>query len=199
VAAVVGVEHLPELGELAEQAQRRARDFEDARARAVGDGDGGVARDAGEDRHLAEAAAGRNLADLARGIRLAVADVNVEEAVDGDVEGVAAPVALPHDLLAGPVLVEADVGADLLAVVVAAVGDDFEVEFVREVAVVAFEQLGDDVDLPDGVEDGLVLLNLCGHRPGAESGVCRCQPKGKRVRELNRFRQVKARKKTSGQ
>jgi hypothetical protein len=58
-----------------------------------------------------------------------------------------------------------DIRADLLAVVVPSVGDDFEVKLVPEVAAVLFEQVGDDVNAADGFEDGLMLLDLFGHGP----------------------------------
>ena len=125
--AVVGVEHLPELRQLAQEPERGPRHFEHLRLRPGRHADGRVAGHARQDGHLAEADAGRDFADLAVLVRLGVVDVDVELALDGDVEGVAAPVALADDLLARVVFEQVDVGADLLAVVVAPVGDDFEV------------------------------------------------------------------------
>ena len=177
VAPVGRVEPLPEGRNLPQQPQRRALDLEHGDRGLARRAHRGGARHSGEHGHLAELHPGRNLPAA----RLAVAapDPDLGPARDDDVEGIAAPVPLAHDLLARLVDEQPDVGADLLAVVVPPVDDDLEVELVLVVAVLGGGEVGDGLDARDRLEHLAARLDLSGHRcPCGLSAVSRkCLPK----------------------
>src|SRR6185369_572725 len=105
--------------------------------------------DAGQQRHLAEARARKEFPNLLlRGIHMGVANVNVERALDSDVERVSAPLTLSHDLFARLVREQADVGPDALTVrVVATLNYDFEIGSVFLLAVLFFEEFSGESEI----------------------------------------------------
>src|SRR5205085_10318528 len=89
--------------------------------------------------------------------------MNIELAVHDDIEGIAATVVLMDDLLAVFVLQQAQLRANLLAIVVAPVSGHFEVELKLKMPVVLLDQFREDVHLLDGVQNSLMFCDFLRH------------------------------------
>ncbi len=97
-------------------------------------------------------------------MRACIAGVNVERAFDGDVESVSAPLALSHDLFAGIVGEQADVGADALSVrVIATLNYDFEIGSVFLLAVLFFEEFSGKSEILDGFNNATPVGDFAWH------------------------------------
>src|SRR5215213_1904419 len=107
VRAVSLVKHLSKLRQLAQQTQRGPRHFEHDGTLPLRHRDGRVALDAGEQSHLTETCARFEPPDFL--LPVAFANVDVECAVDGDVERVTAPLTLAHDVFAAVVREQSNV------------------------------------------------------------------------------------------
>ena len=118
--------------QLPQQAKRRTLNLQH---RCFGSGwhyDGRVAWLSGEHGHLSETGLLINLADLVA-YSLVIVDVNIEFAIDQNVEGVPAPVALMDDLFTGAVHQQTRIRPNLLAGIVAAIDKQFQIQLVLEV------------------------------------------------------------------
>src|SRR5579872_3666081 len=156
------VQAVPKIRELAKQTQRRPLDLKDRRSVLRSPTRCG-ARDAGQDGHLAKLPSrryGRN-AKFSTVRRL---DEDVHFVIGADVEGIAAPVALADDRLAGFTREKLDIRANLLPLVVPAIYADFQVQFVFVMAVVHAEQVSERWSAFDGTKDFAAALYLSGHR-----------------------------------
>src|ERR1051325_12049287 len=152
VRAVSLVNDIAEGLQFAQQTQRWTRHFKHYRFLICWNCYRGVAFDAGEQRHLAEADARFELTNLLLGA--VVAHVNIERTFDSNVEGVSTPLTLPHDLFAGIVSEQTRVRPHPLTVaIIATLNDYFEVTGILLFAVLFFEEFSSKSKILDGFKN----------------------------------------------
>src|SRR6185295_4918982 len=93
-----------------------------------------------------------------------VANVNIERALDGDVERVPAPFTLAHDLFACIVSEKTDVRSDALTIrVIAPLNYDFEIGGVLLFAILFLEKFSGKSKMLDGFNNATPIGNFAWH------------------------------------
>src|SRR5207244_4264838 len=133
---IILLEPWTKLLQLSQQAKRRTLDLQHGCFGSGWHHYGRVARLSGEYGHFSETGLLINLADLVA-YSLVIIDVNIEFAIDQNVEGVPAPVGLMDDLFTGAVDQQTRIGPNLLAGIVPAIDNQFQVQLVLEMILVS--------------------------------------------------------------
>ena len=97
-------------------------------------------------------------------LTVAIADVNIECAFNGDIEGVSTPFTLVHDLFAHVVGKQPDVRSNLFAVaVVTTLHDHFEIARILLLAILFFEEFSSESEILDGLNNATPVGDFARH------------------------------------